>query len=38
MQHEKVNPILNGGRGGGGANSRPKLYFNIAQKLLGVGS
>ena len=34
MQHDKVNPILNGE----GANSRPKLYFNIAQKLLGVGS
>ena len=31
MQHDKVNPILNGG-------IPPKLFFSIAQKLLGVGS
>ena len=32
MQHDKVNPILNGG------GIPPKLFFSIAQKLLGVGS
>ena len=31
MQHDKVNLILKEG-------DSPKLFFSIAQKLLGVGS
>ena len=32
MQHDKVNPVLNG-RG-----NFPQAVFSIAQELLGVGS